>query len=199
MTNEHKDHIVLPGFKEGDIRVFQHVFEEYFPALCYFAERLIEDREEAEDIVLDIFTRLWQRKEGFETQTNIKAFLYISVRNTCLNFLKYRQRKTEQKKELQYVTDTNASIGYDYELINTMVMQEIKKQVDELPPQCRQVFMLIFFENLSAVEVAARMGISPKTVHNQKQKAVHLIRSELLKRKLFMVALFFQWIMETKR
>ena len=59
MTQQNYDHTVLPGFKEGDIRAFQQVFDEFYPNLCYFAHRLIDDREEAEDIVLELFTKLW--------------------------------------------------------------------------------------------------------------------------------------------
>jgi RNA polymerase sigma-70 factor (ECF subfamily) len=193
MTQDHQDHIVLPGFKEGNVRAFQEVFEEFFPSLCYFAERLISDREEAEDIVLEVFTRLWQRKEHFETKANIKAFLYISTRNTCLNFLKYRERKEASSKEWQYLSEADAPTGYDYELINALVMQTVHEQVKALPPQCREVFKLIYFDNLTSAEVAARLGITTKTVLNQKLKAIRLIRTELLRQKLFMIAVLFQW------
>ena len=199
MTQQNKDHIVLPGFKEGDIRVFQRVFEQFYANLCYFAERLIGDKEEAEDIVLELFTKLWQRKEHFDTIANIKAFLYISTRNTCLNFLHYRQRKTDTQKELQYLSDTELPVTFDFELINAEVMQEIHRQVEALPKQCGEIFRLVFFHGLSTAEIAERLGITTKTVLNQKLKAISLIRAELLKRKLFMVALFFSWMVESYR
>lgn len=197
MTQQNKDHIALPGFREGDIRAFQRVFEQFYPSLCYFAERLIDDREEAEDIVLELFTKLWQRKEHFETLANIKAFLYISTRNTCLNFLQYRQRKSVSQKELEYLSEREGPVAFDFELINAEVMQAIHRQVEELPRQCREIFKLIFFQGLSTAEIADRLGISTKTVLNQKLKAISLIRTELLKRKLFMVALLFHWMVES--
>lgn len=199
MTQQNKEHIALPGFKEGDIHAFQRVFEQFFPSLCYFAQRLINDREEAEDIVLELFTKLWQRKEHFETIANIKAFLYISTRNTCLNYLQYRQRKTNSQKEFKYIAAAQLPVSFDFELINAEVMQEIHRQMEELPRQCREIFKLIFFQGLTTADIAARLKISPKTVLNQKLKAISLIRAELLKRKLFMAALFLSWMVESHR
>ena len=128
---------------------------------------------------------------------NIKAFLYISTRNTCLNFLNSRQRKTTKNKELQYLTDMETASAFDFELINAEVMQEIHRQVEALPKQCKEIFKLVYFQGLSTADIAARMGISTKTVLNQKLKAVGVIRAELLKRKLYIAVVVFGWMVES--
>src|SRR5690349_24963911 len=98
-----KQHVhtdIIAGFHKGNSRAFDLLFDMFFPALCYFANKLIEDRQESEDIVLDTFQKLWARREHFETMPNIKAFLYITVRNTCLNYLRYRETQRKRTHEM---------------------------------------------------------------------------------------------------
>jgi RNA polymerase sigma-70 factor (family 1) len=180
------NHIDLTNFN-NDSHAFKKVFDQFFPSLCYFAERLISDKEEAEDIVLDLFTRLWSGKRTFESVHGLKGFLYISTRNSCLNFIQSKKKRELSKKEVIYLSqnDINGSL-LDRELINAQIMQDIYRQVEELPRQCRQIFKMIFFEGLTTAEIAETLGIASKTVLNQKLKAIQLLKGELLKKKLYL-------------
>ncbi len=77
--------------KKGALNYF---FGQHYQPLVYFAYRLTQNEEEAEDIVADCFAKLWEKREGFQTAENIKAYLYISCRNVCLTYLRDLKRKT---------------------------------------------------------------------------------------------------------
>ena len=187
MDASKKEEQLVHRFRQGDTAALQIVFKKFYSPLCYFATRLVNDREEAEEITLDSFNKIWVRRTDFDNLANIKAFLYITTRNACYNYITARNRKTEKVKQAGYVlnSDNGKQEGVDYEMIRAEVMQEIFNQVEILPPKCRQVFIYIFKDGLSTAEISERMQISDKTVLNQKQKAVKLIKQELLKRKLY--------------
>src|SRR5687768_3909645 len=87
------DKDLIIKFKEGDQRAYTRVFEEYSSRLIYFAQEFINNRPEAEDIVVGIFTKLWKIHQNFDTIENIRAFLYIAVRNKCLDYLRSVQKQ----------------------------------------------------------------------------------------------------------
>src|ERR1043165_4743795 len=92
---------IIDGLQRNDSRIFDYLFNEYYTQLQYFAERLVSNREEAQDIVITVFRKFWSLKDNFQSNNNIKAFLYITIRNQCLDYLRYRQRFNEVKREYE--------------------------------------------------------------------------------------------------
>ena len=82
---------IIEKLKQGDPDAYASFFNTYYNPLCYFAAQLVRDKPAAEDIVKDTFIKLWQKHRDFETPQNVKAFLYITVRNASLNFLRHMQ------------------------------------------------------------------------------------------------------------
>src|SRR5258708_13374347 len=103
MMQQYPDTVLLMEFQKGNDRAFRQVFERYNKQLGYFAEKRIQDREEAEDIVAQTFSILWQKREDFETEEKIRSFLYVTTRNACIDFLRQRQRRQASGKELLYL------------------------------------------------------------------------------------------------
>src|SRR5687767_1865258 len=91
-------------FRKDEPQALNAIFKMYYAPLCLFAERMLRDRPAAEDIVGDTFIKLWNRHTDFENLMNVKAFLYITTRNACLNLLKQMQRESLSKKQLAYLT-----------------------------------------------------------------------------------------------
>src|SRR5690606_28219119 len=89
----------ISEFKNGNSRGLSYVFDLHYRSLCYFAECMVQDRQEAEDIAATSFVKLWKRSADFETSQNIKAFLYISTRNACLDYLKQLRRQSSAQKK----------------------------------------------------------------------------------------------------
>jgi RNA polymerase sigma-70 factor (ECF subfamily) len=137
----------------------------------------LDEYEEAEEIVQDVFVKFWEKCDTIAENSSLKSYLYRSVHNTCLNHLKhlkvrdsYRQHVMEQ---MNYVEDGNSDAE------DQDIQSEIYKAIDELPPQCKKIFKLSRFEGLKYQEIADHMGLSIKTIEVQMGKALRVLRESL--------------------
>lgn len=174
-----------------DIKYF---FDLHHKSLCYFANRLVKDDLQSEDIVAECFFKLWERREDFGTEQNVKAFLYISCRNACLNYLQHLKVKTSvQKVYLEQLEKGEDTILY--QIIKTEILEIVSKEVDELPEKMRDIFKLLYFNGKKTDEIAAELNLSVQTVRNQKTKAIALLKTSLLKKgvsaSFYLAFLFF--------
>ena len=172
----------IVGFKEGNADAFHTVYKMYNRALYNFVKQLTDDTSEAEDIVAETFVKLWNIKERFETDNNIKAFLYITARNASLNFLRYRKSQVENRKEFVYWQgETFESNEIPLKL---HLLELIQHTLDELPVRQQEIMRMILFEGLNDEEVAVRLNKNPKTVRNLKAVAVNRLRLTLDRKEL---------------
>jgi len=183
---------IIAAFKQRkDAKAFAYLYKLHFRPLCYFAERLLGDMQDAEDIVTDQFMKLWNKHADFDSFSSIKAFLYISTRNGCVNFLKHSKVVSAYQKEVSYLSE-----GKDVEILHLMMEAELAhqlaKEIEVLPKTPRRIFELSYFDGLDNKEVSVQLGLSVKTIRNQKAKAVQLIKTALLKKKLlyFLMLIF---------
>ena len=190
MKNHFQDKSLLLEFKRGNSRAFKTVYDLFFPSLCFFAKRLVDNDAEGEDIAADSFIKLLSRHESFETLPNIKAFLYVTTRNACLNYLRLSQRQTVSKNELAWIQDKTDEHVLSH-MVHAEVLREVEYEIEQLPQRCKEIFKLIYYERRSADEIAELLGISINTVWVQRAKAIQLIRTNLLKRGLLSVLLCF--------
>jgi RNA polymerase sigma-70 factor (ECF subfamily) len=194
MNTTDREAKMVKQFQRGDTAAVQYIYQSFYRPLCYFAEKLVGDKSEAEDIAIDSIIKLLEKKDHFDTIENIEAFLYISVRNACFDFLRATQRHDISHKEIFYLTPEGEDQANN-ELILASILREIYVQVEALPPQCREVFKLIFFKRQSSAEVANFLGISVQTVLNQKSRAIRLLRMALLKKEMLPVAMCILWFL----
>ena len=171
---------VVSRLKKGDTRALHELHDLYYPALCHFAISLLGDIPAAEDVVTEVFVILWKKNKDFETLQNIKAFLYISTRNACLNHIKRLQRDSVMKSGFSNYLSTEHEEFALNEMIRAEVLQQIYDAIESLPSQCKKVFKLCYVEGLSNSEVAERFSISVNTVKNHKVKALGLLRLKFL-------------------
>lgn len=190
MKNYFQDNALLHEFKRGNTHAFKAVYDLYFPSLCFFAKRLVDNDAEGEDIAADSFIKLINRHGSFDTLPNIKAFLYITTRNACLNYLRFSQRQAVSKKELAYLQEKTEDHALSH-MVHAEVLREVEYEIDQLPRRCREIFKLIYFERKTADEIAQQLGISINTVWVQRAKAIQLIRTNLLKKGMLSVLLCF--------
>ena len=168
---------IIDGLKNNDSRVFDHLFNEYYTQLQYFAERLISNREEAQDIVITAFRKFWNIRDNFQTATNIKAFFYITVRNQCLDYLRYKQRFNEVKKEYEtHLLSADELQQTDNLIIETDLINKIYLEVQKLPTRCREIFILTYFKGLKTKEIANALQISESAVTTQRSLAIKYLK-----------------------
>jgi len=155
---------------------FEKVYNEFYPALCYFARRLIanHDGPTAEDIVTEIFLKYRDKQVQFETVYNVKAFLYISTRNACINHNKNVAYQLGILEKIQ-LTGEFAWVSLN-EQVYKDVVDLIFNLINELPEKCKLVMILLFSKGKETWQVADQMNISKHTVRNQKTRAIQLIK-----------------------
>ncbi|NSL87390.1 RNA polymerase sigma factor [Chitinophaga solisilvae] len=177
----------IDALKRGDTKALSYFFNNYYPPLCLFATRLIGETGAAEDIAGESFVKLWDRRTDFQTEQNIKAFLYITTRNACMDFYRKSQRQAQSKKDLTYIIgdDMEDETVMENEMIRAAVLGEIYKEIENLPLRARQIFKLSYIDGMKNQEIADEMGIAINTVKNQKARAIQLLRGMMLKKDVW--------------
>jgi RNA polymerase sigma-70 factor (ECF subfamily) len=143
--------------------------------LFAFARTLVKTKETAEEVVSDVFIRIWERREDLDKIENLKVYLYVSTRNTAYNYLE-KQKRTATNSIEDYQADFT-SVYFDPEqlLITADMLALIQKAIDQLPPKCKIIFKLIKEDGLKYRDVAEILDISVKTVENQLAIALYKI------------------------
>lgn len=190
-------HQYIAGFKEGNVDVFQNVFRKYHRPLYFFVKQLLSDPHEAEDIVSETFLKLWKMKANFETEQNIKAFLYITCRNASLNCLNYRKRITIHHKEILHTLSEEEYISHQQSYAE--ILQELELAIGKLPDKQQEVMKMILFEGMTDEEIAGRLNKTEKTVRNQKNTAIHLLRINLDNKKMVTAVLLLLVLLTEQR
>ena len=190
-------HQVIVGFKEGSITAFRTIYTRYYRALYNFVRQLTDDCQEAEDITAETFVKLWKLHDRFETEQNIKAFLFITARNASLNFLRYKKNQLESKKELFYLHDEEDNPTPGNEMPTELELLElIQSTLDELPYRQKEIMHLILIEGLNDFEVATRLNKNPRTIQNLRNIALKFMRATIYRKWLaasaFLINLLLQ-------
>lgn len=173
------DPILIEAFRQGKEEALRIIFRSHYQHLCYFASRIIGNQEDSADIVSEIFIKLFQKHNDFETLLKIKAFLYVSTRNRCLDWLQLnRVRKTFSLSENEHVYDLQDPtddqpiwMPYKAELLD-----KIWQSVQTLPPQCRKIFIMHYYQQMKVNEIAKELNIPPSAVSNQLKIGINKIR-----------------------
>jgi RNA polymerase sigma-70 factor (ECF subfamily) len=175
----------IKGLFEGDEQVFRGIFERYHTRLCYFAAALLTTDQDVEDVVQEAFVKLWQRRRHFQDSNSIKAFLYIAVKNRCLNICKHDQvvRKYGDRLEEGQENDAMSS------LVEAEVLENIHQALQKLPLGCRSVLHLSYFEGMKNKAIAEQLHVSINTVKTQKLRGLRLLRGLLKSAPLFILIL----------
>lgn len=172
------DQSVFSSIRQGDIPAFEMLFKTHYKPLCRFAHSYLPDPDVAEEVVQNTFISFWEKRASIEVDTSLKAYLYRSVRNACLNELK--RQKVRQIHANQVLAEgeplTQAS---DHLTIRAELETKIQEALQTLPEQCRLIFKMSRFEELKYQEIADQLNLSVKTVENQMGKALKLMRIQL--------------------
>jgi len=156
--------------------IFEEAFKSNFKALYAYSYTMLQDEGMAEEIVQTVFLKLWENRERMTIHTSLRAYLYKSVYNESLNYLKHRkvQRRYMEEAMVAHKQQQTEETEADNEL-----QRQLQRALRQLPEKCRTVFQLSRFEELKYQEIAERLGISLKTVEAHMGKALKLLRIQL--------------------
>lgn len=169
--------IHLQDLSAGGDKAFEHLFKTHFKGLHGYACVLLKDTHLAEEIVQNVFVRLYEKSASIRIETTLEGYLYRSVYYECLNHRKHEKvrsvhRAYAARQQEQFSPEPEGGAHRTLE-------ERLHKALEELPEHCRTVFQLSRFEGLKYQEIARHLGISVKTVENQMGKALRILRLRL--------------------
>jgi RNA polymerase sigma-70 factor, ECF subfamily len=164
--------------QKGDLKEFERLFKVLYSPLCLYANKYLQDKDKAEEIVQEIFYGIWKNKEKLNIKVSLKSYLYKAVQNNCLQLI---QHHAVEDKYKQYVK--NEVSHFQLDPVKEMELQEMNKVVEQtlesLPDRCKEIFSMSRFEGLKYREIAEKLEISTKTVEANMGKALQAFRKSL--------------------
>lgn len=170
---------LIPELKQGNQSALRTVFKLYGKSLLYLAHQLTNNKQAAEEIVNDIFLKVWDMRENFETLSKLQAFLYIATKNACYSFLK----KPIQQLRMENIEDQFNLIYQDQDIFKTIVKAElyekILQEVSKLPARQREVFYMTYIEEYTVEEICEKLALHPNAVYANKSRALTALKNAL--------------------
>ncbi len=159
-----------------DERKFEALFKQWFKPLTAYAYKYLQDIDLAKEIVHQAFLKLWETRETIDTGQNVKSYLYKTVTNLSINYIRDNKKfvSTEEIYEWNLDPEDFENLAERNELAAALL-----NAIDQLPPKMREIFILSRYDGLSHKEIAEKLGISTKTVENQIGKALKKLRKTL--------------------
>ena len=170
---------LIQSLAKRDEASFEHVFKTHFKNLHAYACTITRDDAAGEEVVQQVFTRLWERSDGLTISGSVSAYLYRAVYNESLNYLKHKKVRSAYGQHVVH-TMKNETEHAGKRLQLKELEGKLAQAMNDLPEQCRTIFQLSRFEELKYREIADRLGLSVKTVENQMGKALKILRVKLV-------------------
>jgi len=190
MQNFKNDTEAFLQMTDGNIAAYRFLFDHHFSDLCNFLLIYLHSKELSEEIALEIFTYVWEKRETIQIKATFKSFLFASAKNKAISL--YRK---EHKTVFATIGTGELSMPFDVNSHNLLENSELREIIDaaigKLPEKSRQIYQMAWEENLSHKEIAEQMGITPKTVENHVGIALRKLRESLKPyyEQIFMVCL----------
>lgn len=153
------------------------IFTKYYSYLVAFATTIVKCKEDAEDIVIQAFSRFIPKYKYFESDEKIKSYLFISVKNDCLNHLKLNSIHDRIKNNI--CNTLSESDEFNFHESMSEITMIIFMEAEKLPKQCKDVFYLSFKNGLTGKEIAKILNVTTSTVFNQRARAISFLKRKL--------------------
>ena len=158
---------------------FDFFFNSYYKAVYFLACKFLKDEDKVEDIVMESFVKVWERREKFEIEVKAKAYLYKCVYHGCLMEIRRKTTDDGRRKEMEVKVKVDVEEGYIENMIRAETLRQVYEAMDQLPVECRKVFVKLFVEGKSVADAANELKVAVSTVKNQKARGVKLLRMKL--------------------
>ncbi len=173
------DQLWIEKLRNGDHSAFENIFKTYHKDLVRYSTNFIGDINAAEDIVEDCFYWLWDVKESINIKNSLRSFLFSVVTNKCLNYMKKNNHQKQYEEYIRSIT-IRKEINYpEVNLISKELSVTIQEAIDNLPEQCRKIFLLSRNDDKKYEEIATMLDISINTVKKQMNRAISKLKDAL--------------------
>ena len=169
---------IIRRIRQGDIREFETLFRSSYASLVKYAGTMIKDQDTAEEIVQDLFFRLWQNKEKLNIESSLNGYLFRSVHNSCLHHIEHRKVVDRHAREMLHEPETETEDPSEM-LQYSELQAKIAVILERLPERCSRIFCMNRFEGLKYAEIAQKLSVSVKTVEANMGRALKEFRKAL--------------------
>ncbi len=177
ITNE----FFIKSINEGNEDAFKVLFELYYGKLLYVAQGYIANKEDAEEIILDVFLKVWNKRKSITT--NINGYLFKITKNSCLDYLRSQKSKLSRTGNIvqleAYINHKALSDPITSSILEKEIEEKIQASIELLPQKCKDVFVKSRIEGKKNKEISEELDISIKTVENHMSKALRFMRVHL--------------------
>ena len=173
-----EDSEIAGRIRKGDIGQFESLFRSSYVSLVRYARTLINDQDTAEEIVQDLFVRLWQEREKIKIESSLNGYLFRSVHNKCLHHIEHMkvvERHAEEMSSMKPGMNEDPSEILHYKELQARIAVILER----LPERCGRIFCMSRFEGLKYSEIAEKLSVSVKTVEASMGRALKEFRKEL--------------------
>jgi len=171
------DKYLIAALKKGDYKAYNYLVDTFHHRLCIYALSLTNDGHMAEDIVQEVFVKIYRNRLRLKEELYLKSYLYKSVYNEFID--QYRKNKSVLALKKAYVNSLNKIQMEENESSYEMILERIKAEIENLPPRCKETFLLSKKDGLTNIEIAEYLNISKKTVEAHITKAFRILRKKL--------------------
>ena len=179
-----EEQLLLRQLREGDMGSYETLFHRYYPTFFAFARGMLKDAGAAEDIIQNVFMKIWIHREALDETMSIKNYIYVLSKREVFNYLRAKYNTHVVLTEQSSSTDEPTT---DYRELR----EAVQSVIDTMPPKRRSVFCLSRFKSLTNQEIADKLGISIRTVEKHIELALRTFKEQL--GSLF--ALFVGWFL----
>lgn len=177
-TDDYSDNtLLIESLKNGDESAYAYLIDTYHHKLCVYANSLIKNVYSSEDIVQNVFIKVWEQRTRLKTDHSLKSFLYKLVYNEFIDL--YRKNQSLFSLEKSYHDALNGIVQEEDSESFQRVLNAVNQEIQNLPPKCKEVFILSKKEGLTNIEIAEHLDVSIKTVEAQITKAFSTLRNSL--------------------
>lgn len=174
-VNVNSENILISELRNGGVQAYEELYKKYSLRLFHFGLKYLKSEVEAEGLVQDVFTKIWENRTSLKTGHSFKAYIFTIafnfIKKSFIKRNKYREYLEGEYKPDEMDFSTTNEINYQ------SLMSYLNTLVEQLPEKRREIFIKSRIEDISVKEIAAQMGISPKTVENQLTAAIKFIKS----------------------
>ncbi len=164
-------------FSMGEEAAFDWTYRIYHQPLRFYSAKFVGP-EDAQDVVENLFLRLWQKRQQIESKEHLQALLYNAARNACLNYLK-TSKNAFNRGEAFEKGKPQTQDSYQEEMIRAEVLAEIYRAINNLPSQCSKVISMSYIGGLTNNEIAVQMGLPEQVVKNYKLRGIKILKDNL--------------------
>jgi len=188
--NFKNDAEAVQGMADGDMSAYRFLFDQHFSDLCNFLLIYLHSKELSEEIALEIFTFIWEKRKTIQIKATFKSFLFSSAKNRAISL--YRKEQKMMFTSIDFGQTVFRDDSSSQQLMENNELREIiNKAINKLPEKSKQIYLLAWEDNLSHKEIAEQLGITPKTVENHVGIALRKLRESLnpYYQQIFMLSL----------